>query len=439
MSGISILTFILLSLLSWAGFRFARWAYGDYFAPIGIFVGVNLASLALNQLNLLPLVPLSTQVWLLVAVSLFSFVVGAFMATPSLVVGGKRLGQGRFFDERSLTVSEGLTPFFYFTALLGIAGWVFFVTVVVPLGWLSNPWMLQGDYVIPYHLGYSLVADALVLPAFVLLALAKRRVSFLAAFLLVANVLVLAACGIKSYLVISVATALLVWSNVRRGRVWLCHLLTIAAVHVGFMALYDRFVDVFAPRQFPGSKFPAALSFLERPYLYTAGSWTAMSVVMADPRPQAHWGQVTLLPLWKLLGPGGLGLMERVPKYLPFVDIGPSYFNTYSLIGEVYWDFGWLGSILICFLLGFVSTRLYLTARRRHDWVLYLLSAVFSYGLFIAFFLYYYRDTLIFLLLYTVIVGKLAKQMSRALRYFAYPMGRRHITAGVDAFGGSGR
>jgi len=438
MSGISILTFILFGLLSWAGFRFARWAYGDYFAPIGIFVGVNLASLALNQLNLLPLVPLSTQAWLLVAVSLFSFVVGTFMATPSLIVGGKRLGQGRFFDEKSLTVSEGLASFFYFTALLGIAGWVFFVTVVVPPGWLSNPWMLQGEYVIPYHFGYSLVAGTLALPAFVLLALAKRRVSFLAVCLLAANVLALGACGIKSYLVISVATALLVWSNVRRGRIGLCHLLTIAAVLVGFMAFYDRFIDVFAPRQFPSSQFPAALSFLERPYLYAAGSWSAMSVVMADPPPQAHWGQVTLLPLWKLLGPGGLGLMERVPKYLPFVDIGPSNFNVYSLIGEVYWDFGWLGSILICFLLGFVSTRLYLTARRRRDLVLYLLSAVFSYGLFISFFAYYYKDDLIFLLLYTVIVGKLAKLMSRTLRYCAYPMSQRHVTVEADAFGGSG-
>lgn len=438
MSGITILTFTLLGLLSWAGFRFARWAYGDYFAPIGIFLGVNLASLALNQLRLLPLAPLSTQAWLLVAVSLFSFVAGAFMATPSFIVAGKHLGQTRF-DEKSLAASEGLIPFFYLTALLGIAGWVFFVTVVVPPGWLSNPWMLQGDYVIPYHLGYSLVAGALALPAFVLLTLAKRWVCFLAAFLLVANVLALAACGIKSYLAISVTTALLVWSNVRRGRVRLRHLLVIGAVLVGFMALYDRFIDVFAPRQFPGSMFPTALSFLERPYLYAAGSWSAMSVVMADPPPQAHWGQVTLFSLWKLLGPGGLGLMERVPQYLPFVDIGPSYFNVYSLIGEVYWDLGWLGSILVCFLLGFISTRLYLTAQKRRDWVLYLLSAIFSYGLFISFFAYYYKENLIFLLVYTIVVGKLAKWVSRVLRYFVYGVGRRHITAGTDALGGRAR
>ncbi len=130
--------------------------------------------------------------------------------------------------------------------------------------------------------------------------------------------------------------------------------------------------------------------------------------------------------------------MERVPKYLPFVDIGPSNFNTYSLIGEVYWDFGWLGSILICFLLGFTSTRLYLTARKDHDWDLYLLSAVFSYGLFISSFLYYYRDDLIFLLLYTAVMSKVAKGVSRLLRSFVHQVSRHRATIEVNAFKTSG-
>lgn len=435
----NVMIFILLCALAWFAFRFARWVYGDYFAPIGIFLGVNLASLALNQLRLLPLAPVSGEAWLLVILSLFSFVVGAVIATPSLILMGKRLSQSRFSSGTNLNAFEGLSLFFYFTAFLGIAGWVFYITVLVPPEWISNPWLLQGGYVFPYHLGYTLVAGELAFPAFVLLLLAKRKVSFPAVCLIVGNVLALATCGIKAYLMISAATSLLVWSAVKPGRVRFRHLLVIAAFLVGFMVIYDRFIDVFVPHQFSGSKFPAVLSFLERPYLYAAGSWSAMSVVMADPPPQAHWGQVTLLPLWNLLGPGGLGLMERVPKYLPFVNIGPSMFNTYSLIGEVYWDFGWLGSILICFFLGFVSTRLYLAARKRCDWVLYLLSAVFSYGLFISFFAYYYRDVLVFLLFYTVVAGKLAKQVSRTLRRFVYPMGWRHATAEVDALEGGSR
>ena len=437
MSGINAVVFILLCSLAWAGFRFARWVYGDYFAPIGIFLGVNLTSLALNQLRLLPLVPLSTQVWFLVVVSLFSFVVGVFIATPSLVITGKRSSQRGFFDKKIPVASDGLSLFFYSTAILGIAGWAFFVTVVVPPGWLSNPWMLQGNYVFPYHLGYSLVAGTLAPAAFVLLTLTKRKIGFPAICLVVGNVLALAVCGIKSYLILSAIITFLVWSIVRQRRVRFRYLLAIAAILVGFMAIYDHFIDIFAPRRFVGSKFPAALAFLERPYLYAAGSWSAMTVVIESPPPQAHWGQVTLLPLWKLLGPGGLGLMERVPQYLTFVNIGPSKFNTYSLVGEVYWDFGWVGSILICFLLGFVSTRLYLIARKRRDWVLYLLSAIFSYGLFISFFAYYYRDTLIFLLLYAMVAGRGARRVSRVFRHFAYSIGRRRTTATAGALGES--
>lgn len=435
MNAINLVVFVLLSFLSWASFRLARLIYGDYFAPLGIFLGVNLASLALNQLRLLPFVPLSAQTWLLVVASLFSFIFGAILATPSLVLVGKGLCQKMSFDRKSLETSEGLSLFFYFTTFLGIAGWIFYITVLVPPEWVEKPWLLQGEYIFPYHLGYTLVAGTLGAPAFVLLTLAKGRISFPAVCLLLINILALAICGIKAYLVVSIVISFLIWSSLRQRTIRLRHFLVVAALLVGFMVLYDRFIDVFVPHQFPDSKFPAALSFLERPYLYIAGPWSAMSVVMADPPPQAHWGQVTLLPLWKLLGPGGFELMERVPKYLPFVNIGPSDFNVYSLIGEVYWDFGWLGSILICFLLGFISTRLYLIALRQRDWVWYLISSVFSYGLAISFFAYYYRDNLLFLLLYTLTIGKLSKQASMILRFFMGSVALKSATAEVTALG----
>ncbi|AEG15314.1 hypothetical protein Desku_1746 [Desulfofundulus kuznetsovii DSM 6115] len=418
MSVTNFMAFISLGLLSYASFRFSHLVYGDYFTPVGIFIGINLASLSLYQLNLLPLTPVSAQAYTLIAASLFSFLVGVLMASPSFVLTRKPLIRENLFSG-CVKTPRGLSLFYYLTASFGIAGWIFYVTVIVPPGWLSNPWMLQGDYVFPYHLGYSLVSGALVLPTFVLLTLARRRVTLPSLCFLLGNVFALALCGIKTYLVIGLATSLLVWSAACPGRIRMKHLAIAAICLIGFMALYDRFIDVFVIHKFPGSKFPAALSFLESPYIYIVGPWSAMSVVMANPPAQAHWGQVTLLPIWMLLGPGGLGIMERVPKYLPFVNIGASDFNTYSLIGEVYYDFGWLGSILVCFILGFVSTRLYIVARKRGNWILYLLSALFSYGLFISFFAYYYRDVLTFLVLYTLIVGRLSKKVSGALKRLA--------------------
>jgi len=390
--------------------------YGDYFAPVGLFIGINLASLSLYQLNLLPLTNISFQTYTLIAVSLFSFLVGVIMASPFFTLKGKTLVKQDLFGKHSREAPKGLTLFYYFTASLAIAGWIFYITVIVPPGWRSKLWVLQGQ-VVPNHMGYLLVLGALVPPTFVLLALARQRITLPSVFFLLGDLIILGLCGIKTYLVIGLATSLLICAMSRLGRVGVKHLAIITIIFTGFMVIYDRFIDVFVQAQYPGSRFPIALSFLEKPYLYIVGSWPAMSAVMANPPAPAHWGQVTLEPYWKILGPGGLGIMERVSPYLPFVNIGGGIFNVYSLIGELYFDYGWLGSILGCFFLGFISTRLYITARKHRSWILHLLSAVFSYGLLISFFLYYYRSTLIFLLLYTLIAGWLSKRLSIVLKW----------------------
>ncbi|MDH7578550.1 MAG: hypothetical protein QHH75_12230 [Bacillota bacterium] len=287
MSVINFLGFISLGVLSYTSFRFSRLVYGDYFAPMGIFIGINLASLSLYQLNLLPLTPVSAQAYALIAASLFSFFVGVLMASPFFALKGRQLiGQDVF--SRCVKASKGIGLFYYLTASIGIAGWIYYVTVIVPPGWLSNPWMLQGEYVFPYRLGYLLVSSALVPPTFVLLTLARRKVTFPSVFFLLSNVFTMSLCGIKTYLVIGLATSLLVWSAANPGRVRVKYLAFLAVCLVGFMALYDHFIDVFAPRQFPGSKFPPVFSFLEKPYLYIVGPWSAMTLVMENPPLQAH-------------------------------------------------------------------------------------------------------------------------------------------------------
>lgn len=416
MNGISLLAFISLLLLCYGSFRFSRLVYGDYLAPIGLFFGSNLAAISLYQLNLLPLVHVSSEAYALVGVSLFSFFIGSLMASPFFALNGRPLKRPDML-KRCVRISEGLSLFYYLTAIIGIAGWVFYVTVLVPSGWWSNLSMLQGKYVFPYHLGYTLAFSALVPPTFVLLALARRRVTFPSVCILAVNVITLGLCGIKTYLILGLATSLLVFSTACPNRIRLRHLIFAIVCLVGFMVLYDHFIDVFVPHQFPGSKFPDVLSFLERPYLYIVAPFSAMSVIIADPPEQAQWGLVTLLLVWKILGPGGLGIREwSVSKINPFVNIGPSDANVYTLIGEVYWDYGWIGTILMIFLLGFVSTSLYISARKHRNWILYLFSALISYGIFISFFLYYYRDTLIFLLLYTLIIGYAATTVSEVLK-----------------------
>jgi len=86
-------------------------------------------------------------------------------------------------------------------------------------------------------------------------------------------------------------------------------------------------------------------------------------------------------------------------------------FNVYSLIGGLYWDYGPLGPLIGCFLLGAFSTFLYTRARRSSNWSLHLGSAIFNYGLFLSFFVYYYRFNVIYLLVYVLLFGFLSRTL----------------------------
>ena len=412
---VNLLFFLVFAWMAYMSFHLSQKVYRDYFAPLGLLWGINLASLSLYHLGLLPLTSISIQAYALIAIALFSFLWGA-IAASSLGMPRKRASaQGaRPFDK-----NKGLVLFYYLTAGIFFTGWIYYMTGIVPPGWWTRPWVLQNQ-IVPHHMGYTLVLGALIPPTFTLLALLRRRVTLPSLLVFLAGVSALAMIGIKSYLVIGISTALLTWALIRPGRVSVKHLMIISIALIGFMVLYNSMIDIFVSYRLPGSKFPDTLSFLERPYIYIVGPWAAMTEVMASPPIPDHWGQATLQVIWKILGPGGLKIMaERVPQNLPNVNIGASFFNTYSLIGELYWDWGFLGTILGCLLLGFISTILYIVAQRRSDWVLYLLSAVFSYGILISFFVFYYRGNLVFLFLYTFIMGKTVKKIPSVCLHFS--------------------
>jgi oligosaccharide repeat unit polymerase len=217
----------------------------------------------------------------------------------------------------------------------------------------------------------------------------------------VASVLLgLLLAGIKMYLVYSIMAAVLVYTTSAGFRLQLVRLAASVLLVLVFFLIYNRTVDVLGPVEFLGSSFPQALSFLEKPYMYVAGSWPALEqVLQGQMPPQPIFGYVTLQPLWKLLG-DGLGMIDPVPPYLPYVDIGTSYFNVFSFCGEVFWDYGIIGVVLVSLLFGWLTTKSYLAARFRSFWAHRLIYGLFAYGIVISFFAFYFQFGMLILLLY---------------------------------------
>jgi|LSQX01.2.fsa_nt_gb oligosaccharide repeat unit polymerase len=408
MAMIDLLCFLFSIVLAYAGFKLSWLLYGDYFAPLGLFLGVNLVALSLAQLNLLSMVPLTVEAYALMAVAFVSFICGVMVVSA--------MGDSTWTMLPSITkASQGggdaraIAAFYYLTAFLGIGSWSYYVFVLMSKGWVTQLWMLQNsgaDIIMPFHTGYLKVFGALVPPTFVLLWNARGRISFLSLLVLLLQMLALALMGIKMYLVIGLCAAFLVFNAVRPNTIRFRHMAYLSVILIGFMVLYDRFIDIFVGGQIPGSKFPDWLSFLEKPYIYVVGPLHGMTEIMANPPDVQNVGQVAMEMIWKILGPQGIGLSSaRVVEYFPMVNIGSGVINVYTLIGEVFWDWGWIGMIFCCFCLGMVSTAIYVRARARGAWVMQLLNGIFLFGLLISFFAYYYKSTLFSLLLYSIIMG----------------------------------
>lgn len=409
-----LLAALVFFVLSYASFRASLTIHGSYVAPIGLFWGINLASLGFYHLRMLPFISLRVEAYVLIMMSFLSFGIGVLISSVILDFSRKDIQQNR---GKALLDNRGISAFYYLTGVLGIIAWVYYITQIVPQGWSTELWRLQGtgkeEYIMPYKSGYLMMLNALVPPLFVLLVCRKHRISIASVFILVGALLALIFSGIKSYFMVGALVALLIFALIRPKSVNLSYLALFFLSTIGFMILYDRYVDVFGSRGFYGSRFTSGLHFLERPYLYISGSWAALSKIITIPPQPEIFGQASLEVLWKILGPGGLKILEtRVSQYLPFVNIGPTVFNVYSLIGELYWEYGWFGPLSVCLILGGISQVLYVSVLRHRNWIRWIVYGVFAYGLLISFFLYYYRSTIIFLLIYVLSVGGLIRKIS---------------------------
>ena len=327
------------------------------------------------------------------------FVVGVLMA-----VDGRPFDGGK--PVKAARGSWSLDQFFYITFSLATLGWVAAsVLLIFNFGFgvlLRNIWMLQGEFQMQY-LGYLNLIGILVLPTYVIkrgLGNARK----LDLIMVVISLFGLFLAGIKGYLIYSVLTAVFAWSAVRPNRFRVFHLGSGMFALLCFFILYGAKIDVFSGSYFAGTGFFGKFSFLFRPYYYFVGSWPAMENVvngtLGDP---PRFGMVVLQPVWKLLT--ALGQAEPMEAFNQFVTIGQTTFNVYSFAGEIYWDLKWPGVLVLSWLLGFGSTRLYGRALRVPFWGHILVYAVVGYGIFLSFFAYIYTFNVFVILAYVYVVG----------------------------------
>ncbi len=391
-----LVVFLTVALVS---VRLSRRMFGTWFSPLTMYIGMNALSMAMYHIKWLAYHEVCVATHLILLGSMFAFYVGSHNAL------------GRGFKPESLRAAPkpdfaNLDHFFYITVVISTFGWILASMILVSkFGFgvlVRNIWMLQNEFQMQF-IGYLNMLGILVLPIHVIRYLHGRTRPL--DLLLVGSALFgLLLSGIKGYLVVSTIGAMVVWSVVRPDRFRPAHLMGALGVLLMFFIVYSARIDVFVSNSFAGSEVSQKFSYLQRPYLYFTGSWPAFESVITGIMPdQPRWGFVTLQPLWKLLS--GLGIIESVPHVLPFSTTGVSPFNVYAFAGEVFWDWGLTGCLIFSWLLGHISTRLYLRARRCPYWGHTLVYGVVGYGVFMSTFAYFFRFNMMLLLLYTYMFG----------------------------------
>ncbi len=392
-----LLIFVPLTFLSVA---VSRRVFHHWFTPLSVFIGVNSISLSLYHLRLLEMTDVSAVTHAIILSSFGMFFLGVLLAV-------RPIENSALKDDRGRIDGRHLSSFFYLTAALATIGWMIQLSMFLMthgLGaLLGNIWMLQDKFQMQF-IGYLNLIGILVLPAYVLKRImgTARKVDIL---IVLATAFGLVLTGVKGYLIYSVFAALFTWSVVRPSGFRMIHLAGGMFVMLGFFIVYSAKIDIFSVDFYGGSQTLGKLAALKRPYLYFVGSWPALDFVVngtLDDLPR--FGFIVFEPIWKLLG--GLGLTEVIVKaHRQYVVIGKTTFNVFSLIGEVYWDVKWPGLLVVSWLLGFTSTRLYLRARLKSYWAHGLVYAVFAHGLAISFFSYIYTLNVVVILLYIYAAG----------------------------------
>ena len=381
--------------------------FGDAFAPIGLFLGMNLASFALYLAGGVPYFEPSRDLILMFGVIVATFVGGSLLADHELLLTGvsafreatRRGDEQRYFARR----------FFIATAMLGLIGWL-------ALGYLlsrrmslllvlANPDMLQSEFQTVPFVGYLNVLNILVGPAFVLL---WRRYGYFRWWMLLAllsGLVGLFLAGIKSYFTFGVMGTVMTYFSFDRSPKNILRLGGVMAFALTFFVFYDTFIDVGVAVGKPP---------WYNPYDYVAGSWPALGELITGTAPDRPMPGLHLFYSFYKLRNLFFPSYGELPGYvLDFRSI-PGPFNVYTMNGESFYDFGWIGVVVFLAAFAYLVTRVRLRAVRSDRAMDHMLGGIVGYFIFMSFFVSFITHFFAHVMIVYVLLWRVAE--SRALR-----------------------
>ena len=360
--------------------RIAKHAFGSYAAPVGIYGSLWCFSLAFFYLGISQFYTLRIETILVFGGTTLLFILGAIVAKGQ----GRGKAMSQFMKTEKLPGSAQLHLLVYALFGLGIVGVLTYYWRLNEIIGIESLWLdpvrvrfeeSAGEL---SRIGWINAARSFLIPCFVLAVMylsllnhKSRRLMWIAAvmsFLLLVpssgrtTIMTMVVWAILARVYLPVSSAQKI--STKRYAVWFLVISSLCVVY--FLAttnLLGKAVDS-----------EAGMADIAH---YTSSSFPAFQVMVRAPEMFAQHTSLTFGMVSRILNeidPSSFSYPDYVQAT---VDV-PGSTNTYTYLDAFFLDFGWLGVFLFPFVLGLLTTRLYLSMRRSPSVIKVYVASLFG-------------------------------------------------------------
>jgi len=358
-----------------------------WYSPLTLFIFRWFLLIFLYLLNFAGYDPIQPLTWLVLVWSMSAFAIGSLI--PMLYASIKRAvpleiqdvarALREVIDKRKFTKAITLLCFLGFLVLL-----LYLYSIERSYGistLLFAPYIVRaniavGQVPLGFHYFYLIETSGALI--FLYICLYRRKTPWLLILLggFAAASLILTTAKVNLMKLIVWCIFLLLYLNLNRLGIRRASALVVLTLVAGFGLFIvlsswggEEFENTAWYRYVPVSGYAGKLLYA---YIYNTGQIPTLDKLLHDPSVEFQWGKLTFLPIAKLIG-------MVIPEFTVPSHIGTFYpipfpFNVATYLDVMYKDFGLLGTLLIPFVLGWLTSAMFIRFLRTPSnlWLFYL-------------------------------------------------------------------
>lgn len=347
---------VIISLVFIVAFELyvSKALFGNVFSPLTVFTVVNASSFSLYCLNYADYVAMNDMVVLVLMLDILFFAFGAFFADAL----SKRIKKIEIIS---------ILPSSKIDIYIIIVFWIATISFIIMwnghineygFSYLSNNVFnlqesLRSGFSNARFIGNFALLNEFILPLVTMKAYSYKRIGFRDVLYSIISLICLLLLVKKTYVICSITMTIAVILRFTQRFLRVIKFISFAFLLVLISFSANTFLLVANAKE----------TIIYYVYIYFSGTWAALGELLKKHfHESAHFGQYTLHSIYKILELFGLaeaGKSEMPGVYIPF------WYNAYTMNGEVYVDFGYIGILLQAIFLGYLIQRLYRENLRR--------------------------------------------------------------------------